>query len=88
MTEEAVERILREISEFPPGIRSWEIETGPDWAGGDAVWVWVTLDDDAFDWDTRSRVRELIREAVWHAGGEHAPWVYVRFRGASEKVPA
>jgi hypothetical protein len=88
MTSETVDRVLREVRGFPLGVRSWTIETGPDASGAEAVWVWVTLEDDAFDPRTTTQVRELIREAVHRRGGEHAPWVYVRFRGASEKVPA
>jgi len=88
MTTEAVEHVLREIRGFPAGVRSWTIETGPDASGSDAVWVWVTLEDEAFERRTTAQVRELIRQAVQRQGGEHAPWVYVRFRGASEEVPA
>ena len=73
---------------FPAAVRSWKIETGPDASGADAVWVWVTLDDDTFDWGTRSRVRDSIRQALERRGGVEAPWVYVRFRKASEPVPA
>lgn len=88
MTTETVDRVLREIAELPPEVRTWTIETGPDWSGADAVWVWVVLDDEAFDRGITPQLRELIREAVWREGGEHPPWVYVRFRGASEQVPA
>jgi len=87
MTTETVNTILGEVDQLPRSIRSWQIETGPDVSGTDAVWVWVTLDDDAFNGETTSRVRNMIRQAVQSRGGENAPWVYVRFRGASEVVP-
>jgi hypothetical protein len=73
---------LRQAQTLPAPVRSWRVELGPDATGDSAVWVWITVDDE-LDFQTRNQLRELVRQTI---GGttEDPPWVYVRFRAASE----
>ena len=41
------------------------------------------LADEGVDFQTRSRLREIVRDQVLHATNDGS-WVYVRFRNASE----
>ena len=52
---------------------------------GFAVWVWVMLEHEDVDIGTRARLREIVRDTV-RRRAHHIPWVYVRFRGASESI--
>ncbi len=68
-----------------------EVETGPDSTGDFAVWVWVMLDRDDVDFQTRTAIREAIREkvqAMWRGKDqmwrEKEPFVYVRFRTTAD----
>jgi hypothetical protein len=79
----AIESVLRELRNLPTRVGSWRVETGPDATDGSAVWVWATLEEENVDAATRARLRDTVREAVRRAS-EAAPWVYVRFRTASE----
>jgi len=84
VTTGTIKSALRDIRELPAPVRSWRVESGPDATGDDAVWVWVTLDDEDLDVDTRSRLRDLVWDVVRQLDAAAPPWVYVRFRGASE----
>ena len=84
-TVEAIESALAELRGLPAQVRSWQVETGPDATDDPAVWVWVMLQDEDVDFETRSRLREMVREQVRHQTKDGS-WVYVRFRGASELV--
>jgi hypothetical protein len=84
MSNEGIEDALREVKGLPAAVQDWQVETGQDSTGAEAVWVWVTLKDEDVDRATRARLRTLVRDAVHRSIGQQEPWVYVRFRGASE----
>ena len=69
--------LKRELRNLPTPVSGWEVETGVDWADDPAVRVWIYLTDEEVDFDTRSRLRNIVR-------GKTPAWVYVYFRGASE----
>ena len=75
---------LRQSAGLPVPVRSWHVETGADATGDPAIWVWVTLDDHV-ELGTRDQIREQVRHTIQRMD-EDAPWVYVRFRTASEEV--
>jgi hypothetical protein len=84
MSSEGIESALRKVKGLPAPVQGWRVEIGEDSGGNEAVWVWVTLRDEDLVRDTRTRIRELVRDAVHRSLGKQEPWVYVRFRGASE----
>ena len=82
-TVEAIEAALARLRDLPAPVSSWEVETGPDATDDPAVWVWVMLADEGVDFQTRSRLRELVRDQVLDVTHDGS-WVYVRFRTASD----
>ena len=84
-TAEGIESALAELRGLPAQVSSWQVETGPDATDDPAVWVWVMLEDEAVDFQTRSRLREMVRNQVRNKTNDDS-WVYVRFRGAPESV--
>jgi len=86
MKDEKVDEVVRGLE--LPGVAEWYIETGPDATGDDAVWVWLILEEEDVDFDTRSDLRRRVFDGVREAGGETPPWVYVRFRTVAEERPA
>ena len=84
-TAEIIESALAELRELPAQVSSWQVETGPDATDDPAVWVWVMLEDEGVDFQTRSQLREIVRNQVRHQTNDGS-WVYVRFRTASEPV--
>jgi hypothetical protein len=75
-------------------VASYRVETGTDASGHDAVWVYTMLRK-KLDVQRRARLRDKVRETVRKrlTGGvrqgwlfREEPWVYIRFRGASEHV--
>ena len=82
---EAIESALAELRGLPAQVSSWQVQTGPDATDDPAVWVWVMLEDEEVDFQTRSRLREMVRNQVRHETKDGS-WVCVRFRGASESV--
>lgn len=84
-TAETIESALAELRELPAQVTSWQVETGPDATDDPAVWVWVMLEDEGVDFQTRSQLREIVRNQVRHQTNDGS-WVYVRFRNASEPV--
>lgn len=84
MSSQGIENALRKMKNLPVPVKDWQVETGEDSTGNEAVWVWVTLKDEDLDRAPRDRVRELVRDAVHRSIQRDEPWVYVRFRGASE----
>ena len=81
ITETDIRTALGTLRNLPTPVSGWEVETGPDWTDDPAVWVWVYLRDEEVDFETRARLREMVRDRI---GRETSDWVYVRFRGASE----
>jgi len=87
MTTTDVTNLLNGLHDLPTPVSKWEVDTGTDATGDDAVWVWAILEDDTFDQlsgDALARLRESIRNAVSRAAERPEPWVYVRFRTLSE----
>ena len=84
MTAAAIRTALEALRNLPTPVSGWEVETGPDSTDDPAVWVWVYLRDEEVDFETRTRLREMVRNRI---GRETSDWVYVRFRGASEVEP-
>jgi hypothetical protein len=82
-TPATIETVLRELDALPAPVHSWRVETGPDATEHSAVWVWITLEDEYLDSKTRGELRDLVRNVV-REKADDAPWVYVRFRAASE----
>ena len=80
-----IESDLKELKELPTPVASWQVETGPDATDDPSVWVWVMLEEEDVDMATRSLLREMVRDTV-RRRTQNAPWVYVRFRGASETI--
>ena len=84
ITATDIEAALRhELRNLPTAVSGWEVETGIDWADNPAVWVWAYLTDEEVDFETRSQLRDMVRDLV-RRKTESRNWVYVRFRGASE----
>ena len=84
-TAETIESTLAELRGLPAQVSSWQVETGPDATDDPAVWVWVMLEDEDVDFQTRSKLREIVRNEVRHQTNDGS-WVYVRFGSASEPV--
>jgi hypothetical protein len=82
------ERVVKSIPNLPLEVPAWKVETGEDWSGDDAVWVWAILKDEDFEADVDRENREVIDRAVHQAveqeTGEPSPMVYVHFRTISE----
>ena len=83
MTAAAIKTALEALGNLPTAVSGWEVETGLDSTDDPAVWVWVYLTDEVVDFETRARLRDMVRDLVRRETGT-AIWVYVRFRGASE----
>ena len=84
-TAESIESALAQLRELPAQVSAWQVETGPDATDDPAVWVWIMLEDEGVDFQTRSRLREIVRNQA-RSQTDDDSWVYVRFRGASEPV--
>ena len=87
MTTTDLKDVLNGLHDLPTPVTKWEVDTGADATGDDAVWVWAILEDAILDQLSREglgRLRESIRDAVSRAAENPAPWVYVRFRTVSE----
>ena len=82
-----IETALNELGDLPTPVGGWLVETGLDSADQPAVWVWALLVEDEVDFDTMSRLRNMVFDKVQSRTGS-STWVYVRFRGATETVPA
>ena len=83
-TTTSIESELRTLRALPAPVSAWHVEAGPDVTEAPAVWVWVTLEQDDVDAQTRAQMRDLVRTSVRTMVGNEAHWVYVRFRAASE----
>ena len=84
-TATTIESDLKGLQQLPTPVASWHVEMGPDATEDPSVWVWVMLEDEDVDIWTRALLREMVRDTV-RRRARHAPWVYVRFRGASESI--
>jgi len=68
---------------LPISVVRWDIETGEDASGHDAVWVWVVVETRPLA-RTWTDVIEQVRQTASQAAGHDNPWVYVRCRLVSE----
>lgn len=80
-----IKAALSELRDLPTPVNSWLVETGLDSTDDPAVWVWVILEDEDADFQTRSQLRKIVQRKVLSEAHDMS-WVYVRFRGASESV--
>ena len=81
------EKVLHELADLRAPVKNWEVDTGTDATGENAVWVWAIVEDanlSHLSQDVRARLRDTIRAAVSRAAESPVPSVYVRFRAASE----
>ena len=85
ITTASIENALRDMADLPASVQAWNVEVGADATGDEAVWVWVTLRDEDLNRQTRERFRDLVRNAIRQRTSDSPPWVYVRFRGASQR---
>ena len=83
ITAATIESELEKLPDLPTPVSSWRVEMGPDATDDPAVWVWAMLEHENVDFGTRSRLRKIVQNLV-RQEIDDAPWVYVRFRGASE----
>ncbi len=81
-----IEDALRSMADLPASVQTWDVEIGADATGDEAVWVWVTLQEEDLNRQTREQFRSLARNAVRQQTSNSPLWVCVRFRGASEAV--
>lgn len=84
MTPKDIEKAIRAIDTFPAEIQGLEIEIGDDFAGDPAVWIWVVLRDEDFVRETRSTIRERLKQLIRDLSPTGDLWAYVSFRTASE----
>lgn len=83
ITPATIESALNELPDLPTPVSSWRVEIGLDATEDPAVWVWAMLEHEDVDAGIRSRLRSIVSDLV-RSETDSDPWVYVRFRGASE----
>ena len=62
MTTADVTHLLNGLHDLPAPVSKWEVDTGADATGDDAVWVWAILEDAILDQLSREglgRLREV-----------------------------
>jgi hypothetical protein len=87
MNKANIKNALEHISDLPTPIARWDIDTGTDSLGEDAVWVWAIVDDarlEALPQPVRIRMRDKIRSAINNMPSCTDLMVYIRFRATSE----
>ena len=82
----AIESELKGLQGLPTPVASWEVETGLDATDDPSVWVWAMLEEEDVDSGTRARPAGHHRQSGKRGLAHDPPWVYVRFRGASESI--
>ncbi|HLK56860.1 MAG TPA: hypothetical protein VKU00_09860, partial [Chthonomonadaceae bacterium] len=45
MTAAHIKDVLNRLANLPAPVRKWEVDTGPDATGENAVWIWAVMDD-------------------------------------------
>jgi hypothetical protein len=83
-----VESILNGLLGLPSDVKRWDVETGADASGADAIWVYVVLDDSAFTGDNTLVIRKMVRQALRDDLRTWPNRVYIRFRSVSEVAVA
>ncbi len=87
MRVDDVYQALRAL-DLPAHVLDWDVKSGADATGDEAVWVWVTLQDEDLTDLNRGEIRDRVDTAVRGLVEDHPPWVYVRFRSQSEQAAA
>jgi len=88
MTES--DRLASQLRKHPPTfVRDFSLTLDQDLDGDPAVFMWVVIDDDAFErsdfFEQRDAARQWITDALATEGIER--WPYLRYRGVSEIKP-
>ena len=83
-----IEAALRELraEPLPMPLDAWHLESGPDWAGEPAVWVWILLretDSPDPDIDNLFELQNIVRERVKNLVDDDS-FVYVRIGDVSD----
>jgi hypothetical protein len=85
MTES--DRLASRLRKYPPTfVRDFSLTLDHDLDGDPAVFLWVVIDDDAFErpdfFEQRDEARKWITDALAAEGIER--WPYLRYRGVAE----
>ena len=85
LIEKQISDVLNQLDNLPAPVKKWEIDTGTDSTGENAVWIWAIIEDASLaqlSQNARARLRDRIRDAVRQV----SPMLraYIRFRAASE----
>jgi hypothetical protein len=88
MTES--DRLESQLRKHPPTfVRDFSLSLDQDLDGDPAVFMWLVIDDDAFErpdfFEQRDAARQWITDALATEGIER--WPYLRYRGVSEIKP-
>ncbi len=86
--EAALDELPSDRLPFP--VVEWRVEAGPDWSDDPAVWVWIVLERDDFEYDDASALLELKDVVHGRVKGliDDDSFLYVRFGEASEAAKA
>lgn len=84
--EEIGKRVVQHIGEsLPRWVEGLRFETGEDWVGDPALWIWVELEDEAARRDFNRKINLVqgqIQEAIRVL--DIGIWPFIRFRTVSE----
>ena len=83
-----IEAELRELrtEPLPMPLEAWHIESGPDWSGDPAVWVWILLRETNApdpDIDNLFELQNIVHERVSDLVDDDS-FVYVRIGDVSD----
>lgn len=86
LRREIIEKLHSQQS-LSVGFKVRDVEIGPDSTGNPSVTVWLELEQDGVDFETRTQLRDCAKrliEEIYYKQEGVMPWVYIRFRTASE----
>ncbi len=81
-TADFIRKGLGRLKGLPAPVADWRVETGEDWVGDPAVWVWPVLADEDTDFDTCDELQDIVRDEVarlTRAKTGEPLWAFVRF---------
>ena len=83
-----IEAALQELraGPLPMPLEAWHIESGPDWSGDPAVWVWILLRETNApdpDIDNLFELQNIVQERVSDLVDDDS-FVYVRIGDVSD----
>ena len=83
-----IEAALQELraEPLPMPLEAWHIESGPDWSGDPAVWVWILLRETNApdpDIDNLFELQNIVHERVKNLVDDDS-FVYVRIGDVSD----